>query len=89
MENSIESDYDLEIERAIVEIHKTKAKLVCLQLPDGLKQLATDISRELKEKTGAEIFIWFGTCFGACDIPTLPKEFDLLIQWGHTEWKQQ
>lgn len=85
---TIESDYDLELERAISEIKKSKAKLVCIQLPDGLKPLATDIADELEKKTSAKILIWMGTCFGACDTPVLPKEVDLLIQWGHSPWKK-
>ena len=85
----MESDYDLELERAVSEIKKTKAKLVCIQLPDGLKPLATDIADGLEKKTNAKILIWLGTCFGACDVPQLPSEVDLLIQWGHSEWKKQ
>ncbi|MFO7710294.1 MAG: diphthamide synthesis protein, partial [Candidatus Woesearchaeota archaeon] len=56
---------------------------VCIQLPDGLKPHAGTIADEL-ERTGAEIFIWFGSCFGACDVPNL--DVDLLIQWGHSPW---
>jgi len=87
MKLDIESDYDLELERAISEIKKIKAKRVCIQLPDGLKQKATEIAEVLENETRAEIFIWLGTCFGACDIPNLPGDFDLLIQWGHSPWK--
>ena len=95
MKIDIESDYDLELERAVSEIKKlackrfaqSPAKRVCIQLPDGLKQKATEIAEVLENETGAEIFIWLGTCFGACDIPNLSEDFDLLIQWGHSEWK--
>ena len=82
-------EYDLELERAAEEIKKTKTKRVCIQLPDGLKQEAKKIADELKEKTGAEIIIWLGSCYGACDIPKQVEELkvDLLIQWGHSEWK--
>jgi diphthamide biosynthesis enzyme Dph1/Dph2-like protein len=97
MKIDIESDYDLEIERVIGEIKKltckrsaqSPAKKVCIQLPDGLKQKATEIAEVLENETNAQIFIWLGTCFGACDIPNLPNDFDLLIQWGHTEWISQ
>ena len=78
-------DYDLEIEKVKEKIKESKSKTVLIQLPDGLKPLATDISKEL-EKTGSKIFIWAGTCFGACDIPKV--EFDLLIQFGHNKFKQ-
>jgi 2-(3-amino-3-carboxypropyl)histidine synthase len=85
----IESDYNLELEKAVKEIKKSKAKLVCIQLPDGLKQRATEISEFIEKNSSAKVLIWFGTCFGACDTPSLPKEVDLLIQWGHSAWKSQ
>lgn len=77
-------DYDLEMEKAINEIKKAKAKTVCIQLPDNLKKQATEIATELEEKTKATVLIWANTCFGACDIPQI--EADLLIQWGHTSF---
>ena len=82
-------DYDLELERAIKEIKKSNAKLVCIQLPDGLKKYADAIQKEIESKTTAKVLIWLGSCFGACDIPQgLDKiGVDLLIQWGHEEWK--
>ena len=78
--------YDLEIDKAVKEINKQKAKLVCIQLPDGLKPEARKIKDILESKTNAEILIWLGSCYGACDTPDI-KEIDLLIQWGHSEWK--
>lgn len=82
-------DYDLELEKAIKEIDKQKAKRVCLQLPDGLKPKAGDIAKELNTKTGAEIIIWAGSCYGACDIAfeVNKLDVDLLIHWGHSKWK--
>ena len=79
------SDYDLEIEKVKEKIKESKAKTVLIQLPDGLKPLATEISKEL-EKTDSKVYTWAGSCFGACDIPKV--EFDLLIQFGHNEFKQ-
>ncbi len=86
----IDSYYNLELERAVKAIKKEKAKLVLLQFPDGLKNLATEVSKEIEEKTGAKTMIWMGSCFGACDLP-VPERMeklgvDLIIQWGHTEW---
>lgn len=81
-------NYNLELDKAVELINKEKAKNVCIQLPDGLKPKAGEIADFLKSKTKAEIFIWAGSCFGACDTPILPKEYDLLIQWGHSVWKK-
>lgn len=91
----IQEKYDLELEKAISQINnlkvtsKSKAKLVLLQFPDGLKPYATTIADCLEEKTNAEFLIWLGSCFGACDTPVLPKDIeskiDLTIQFGHNE----
>lgn len=83
--SELDKQYDLELDRIVSEIKKTKAKKVLLQFPDGLKPYAPEIVRYLKEKTSSEIRIWLGSCFGACDIPT--SDSDLVIQFGHAPWK--
>lgn len=80
--------FDLELDKAADLIKKEKARKVCIQLPDGLKPKAKEIVDTLRQRTGADIFIWAGSCFGACDTPSLPKEFDILFQWGHSPWKK-
>jgi len=83
--------YDLELEKVLVNIRKSKAKLVLLQFPDGLKQYATTVVDFLGEKTSGkvEFLIWLGSCYGACDTPVLGKDaekkIDLVIQFGHNE----
>ncbi len=81
---AMEIKYDLELEKAIEKIKKENAKLVCIQLPDGLKEKATEIAKVLEEQTNCTVIIWLGSAWGACDIPVL--DVDLLIQWGHSEW---
>jgi len=80
-------NYDLELKNVISKIKKKKVKLVLLQFPDGLKPFATVIVDYLKEKTNAEFLIWFGSCFGACDVPVGLEnmKIDLIIQFGHNE----
>lgn len=82
-------EYELELDRVVAQIRKQKAKLVCLQLPDGLKPQANHIKNEIEEKTDCTALIWAGTCFGACDLPLELKNLnvDLLVQFGHSEWK--
>jgi diphthamide biosynthesis enzyme Dph1/Dph2-like protein len=84
-----DSIYELELERIINSIKKANAKIVCIQLPDGLKPQATEIAETIERETKAKCIIWLGSCFGACDIPNLnhinPK-VDLLVQWGHSPW---
>lgn len=85
----MESKYDLEIDRIIKKIKERNAKLICLQLPDGLKQKAAEIASEIEEKSNAKCIIWLGSCFGACDVPAQLESLgiDLFVQFGHSAWK--
>ena len=78
--------YNLELPKLVEEINKNEYKLIVLQFPDGLKYYANEVVDELREKTDAEFFIYFGPCFGACDVPMHLKElnFDMCVQWGHS-----
>ena len=82
-------EYDLEIEKVVEKINKEKAKLVCIQLADGLKPKAKLIQNEVELKTNVKVIIWAGSCFGACDVPLEVENLgvDLLIQFGHSSWK--
>lgn len=83
------SQYDLEIEKAVAKIKEENAKLVCIQLPDGLKPYAAEIQQQLEKNTEAKVVIWAGSCYGACDAAVEAQRLgvDLLIQWGHAEWR--
>lgn len=76
--------YDLEVSKIVAEAKKIKAKSIVLHLPDGLKPQAVNLSRIIEEKTEATVFIWAGSNFGACDIPKIPQNYDLLVTFGHT-----
>ncbi|MBI4150837.1 diphthamide synthesis protein [Candidatus Woesearchaeota archaeon] len=79
--------YDLELARAVQTIKDKKAKLVCIQLPEGLKPETQQIVKELESKTHARVITWMGSCYGACDLPNVEElGVDLLIQWGHSAW---
>ena len=77
--------YSLQLSKAIEKIKQTKANSVLIQLPDGLKPKAKEIADKIKSETKAKVLIWAGSCFGACDTPK--ADVDLLIQWGHSEWR--
>ncbi len=85
----LKEKYDLELERVVNEIKKSKAKLILLQFPDGLKPDATVVADFLKSKTKAEFLIWLGSCYGACDLPVglerIKPKIDLVVQFGHSE----
>ena len=80
--------YNLELEKAIKEIKKLKAKTACIQLPEGLKPKAKEIVDAVEKETNAKALIWLNSCFGACDVPNLEGKADLLIQWGHSRFKK-
>ena len=82
---NLEKIYELELDRTVAEIGKSKAKSVLLQLPDGLKPWGPTLSDYLEDKTSAKVSIWLGACFGACDLPD--SDADLVIQFGHAPWK--
>jgi diphthamide biosynthesis enzyme Dph1/Dph2-like protein len=81
-------NYKLEISTVIQEIQKEDAKLVCIQLPDGLKPAAADIENAITKETSAKVLIWLGSNFGACDMPLELKNLnvDLLFSWGHNKF---
>ena len=79
--------YDLELEKLVEQVKKNDNKKVVLQLPDGLKYYTKEILDYLnKEAPETLFFTYFGTCFGACDVPLHLKQldFDLCVQWGHS-----
>ncbi len=83
--------YDTEIEKAIAAIKEQEAKVVCIQLPDGMKPYAQEIEAKITTDTGARVLIWLGSNFGACDIPLGLNRMgvDLLISWGHNKFNKK
>ena len=88
----LEERYELELDKISDEISeqlvvssKQSGFKVLLQLPDGLKPYGLVICDYVSAKTGADVSIWLGNCFGACDLPD--SDADLVIQFGHAVWK--
>ncbi|HDQ59794.1 MAG TPA: hypothetical protein ENN30_01225 [Candidatus Woesearchaeota archaeon] len=79
------NDYELELENVKKEIKRKNVKSVLVELPDGVKPFGTMIADSLKE-TGAEIYIWADSCFGACDVPRV--DMDMIVQLGHNKFRQ-
>jgi len=82
-------EFDLELDRAVAHIKEQGSKRVGIQLPDGIKHHSDKIQEEIESRTEADVIIWAGSCYGACDLAIDMKRLgcDLLIQWGHTQWK--
>ena len=80
--------FKLDEEKVIDFIRKEGCKKVLLQLPDGLKINSGDLVANLERKTGATFFIWFGSNFGACDLPVSLKslDVDLIVGFGHNAY---
>jgi 2-(3-amino-3-carboxypropyl)histidine synthase len=84
--SELEERYELELDKIVERLGKGDVRSVLLQFPDGLKMYATQVVEFLEGKFPDISFrIWFGSCFGACDIPK--TDDDLLVQFGHSEWK--
>ena len=81
--------YSLELNKVIERVTNENSKLVCIQLPDGLKPRAKEIQEAIEKNTNAKAIIWMGSCFGACDVPLQVQRLgiDLLVQWGHSIWR--
>lgn len=82
------SIYSFELDSAIKSIIEHNAKRVLIQLPDGLKPKAEEIVEVLESNTEARVFIWAGSNFGACDLPSGIDQIrcDLLLHFGHSKW---
>jgi 2-(3-amino-3-carboxypropyl)histidine synthase len=83
------SMYDLEEDRLVAEIIGRGARRLLIQLPDGLKNEGPRLSRLIREKTGAEVFVSAVSAWGACDLSldaATRFKADLLVHYGHNEF---
>jgi 2-(3-amino-3-carboxypropyl)histidine synthase len=77
--------YDVDLTSAISEIKRLKARMIALQVPDGLKKRAYQLAEDLENKTGAEVLVVAEPCFGACDVPSSLFEIvDAIVNIGHS-----
>ena len=78
--------FDLNLEGAIELIKKSGARTVGVQVPEGLKRIASDLAGEIEEKTGCDVIVSGDPCYGACDLDLdLCRAADLVIHVGHSE----
>jgi len=77
---------DFRLSEVVAFIEKSKAQLVALQLPEGLKLHGIEIAEELERRSGCNCIILGDPCYGACDVNTSYLDFaDVLIHFGHSE----
>ena len=78
--------FDLEETRLRKEISKRGAKLILIQLPEGLKAEGPRLAA-IAEEVGALAIVSADPCYGACDLALADAESlgaDLIIHYGHS-----
>ncbi len=78
----------LSTEEVLKKIRKHRAKRIFLQIPEGLKNRALDLAKEL-ERNDLEVFISADPCFGACDLRFSEAEklgCDIILHIGHSDF---
>lgn len=85
------STFDLD-ERALEnEVRRRRARIVLLQLPEGLKQYGPRLAAVV-EGAGALGIVSGDPCYGACDLALVEAErlgADLIVHYGHNEMLEQ
>jgi len=77
--------FDVDLASAISEIKRLKARIVALQVPEGLKKRAYQFAEDIESKAGAEVLVVAEPCFGACDVPSsLFEMVDVIVNIGHS-----
>lgn len=81
------SNYNFEICKTIWRIQESNAKMVALQMPEGLLIFSTTICDIIREFTAADVCIMGDVTYGACCIDDLTAKalgVDLLVHYGHS-----
>lgn len=84
---ALPSNYNFEIPKTIWRIQELKAKLVSLQMPEGLLMFSTTICDIVRKFTEADAVIMGDVTYGACCIDDLTARalgVDLLVHYGHS-----
>ncbi|MGA2130045.1 MAG: diphthamide biosynthesis enzyme Dph2 [Candidatus Pacearchaeota archaeon] len=79
---------DFEKEKLLKELKKRKPKRVLVQLAEGIKKHAPEISNWI-EPLGIEVIFSGETCWGACSIAVQEAQAlgcDLIVHFGHAEF---
>lgn len=80
--------FRLEEEKIIREVAKRSPKRVLLQVPEGLRPKAFQLSRLLEKKTSSQVIISADPCYGSCDLALTDAtilDADLIVHLGHSD----
>lgn len=76
--------FDFELETVSHWISGGGFTSVAIQMPEGLKIRAPEISEFIERETGASVIIVGRPCYGACDIFDYRGWADALVHFGHS-----
>jgi 2-(3-amino-3-carboxypropyl)histidine synthase len=79
---------NFELDLLVKELNKRNPKKVLVQLPEGIKQNAIEISKVI-EKLGIEVIFSGETAWGGCSIAVQEAEaleVDLIVHFGHAKF---
>lgn len=76
--------FDLELDRVVKWIGDGGFSSVAVQLPEGLKIRAPEISDHIESRTGASVLIIGRPCYGACDLFDYKGWADAIVHYGHS-----
>ncbi|KAI0719649.1 Diphthamide synthesis [Cerioporus squamosus] len=81
------SNYSFEIHKTIHHVRKNQAKMVALQMPEGLQMFACTIADIIERFTNALAVIMGDVTYGACcidDYTAVALGCDMLVHYGHS-----
>lgn len=84
---ALPKNYNFEIPKTIWRIRQANAKIVALQMPEGLLLFSTTIADIIREFTEADVVIMGDVTYGACCIDDYTAKalgVDLLVHYGHS-----
>lgn len=81
------ANYSFEIHKTVHHIRKNEAKMVALQMPEGLQMFACTIADIIERFTNALTVIMGDVTYGACcvdDYTAVALGCDMLVHYGHS-----
>lgn len=81
------ANYSFEIHKTVHHVRKNKAKMVALQMPEGLQMFACTIADIIERFTDALTVIMGDVTYGACcvdDYTAVALGCDMLVHYGHS-----
>ncbi len=82
------SSLEVDVQALLEELRTRRARLVALQLPEGLKRRAEELAGLIESGTDATVIVSADPCYGACDL--MDDELralgvDQVVHLGHAE----